>query len=127
MYVCLSVCTGELHLTPLQGILQLQPSLHHLEQADTVQHSHTTAASDGDTTTTESEGEEAKLVQVRFAWSGGGARGQQHKPTEPEEAWAPLVYHTDSVLICLCFCIPSLLSSPMDGEQMCLTMGRPTS
>ena len=93
----MSVCTGELHLTLLQGILQLRPSLRHLEQADTVQHSHTAAASDGDTTATESEGEEAKLVQVRFARSGGGARGQQRKPTEPEEAWVPLVYHTIEV------------------------------
>ena len=112
----MSVCTGELHLTLLQGILQLRPSLRHLEQADTVQHSHTAAASDGDTTATESEGEEANLVQVRFAHSGCGARGQQCKPSEPE-AWMPLVYHTidvcmdeDSVLIRLCFCIPSLLS-----------------
>ena len=99
--------------------------MRHLEQADTVQQSHTAAASDGDTTATESEGEEAKPVQVRFACSGGRAHGQQRKPTEPEEACGvPLVYHTielcmdeESVLIHLCFCIPSLLSSPMDGRE----------
>ena len=95
MYVHLYVCQyRRAHLTPLQGILQLRPSLCHLEQADTVQHSHTAAASDGDTTATESEGEEAKPIQVRFARSGGGACGQQRKPSEPEEAWVPLVYHT---------------------------------
>ena len=77
MYVHLYVCQyRRAHLTPLQGILQLRPSLCHLEQADTVQHSHTAAASDGDTTATESEGEKAKPVQVRFARSGGGAHGQ---------------------------------------------------
>ena len=62
-------CAGELHLTPLRGIVQLRPSLAHLDQAVAGRRHGSSApdpvATDGDTT--ESEGEEAKPVTVKFA------------------------------------------------------------
>ena len=58
---------GQLHLCPLQAIVQLRPSLQHLDQAAAGRRSSaaTEASSDGDTT--ESEGEEARPVTVKFA------------------------------------------------------------
>ena len=60
--------TGELHLCPLQAIVQLRPTLQHLDRAAAGQRRSSAAAeasTDGDTT--ESEGEEAKPVTVKFA------------------------------------------------------------
>jgi hypothetical protein len=59
--------TGQLHLCPLQAIVQLRPSLQHLDQAAAGRRCSATteASSDGDTT--ESEGEEARPVTVKFA------------------------------------------------------------
>ena len=61
--------TGELHLTPLKAILQLRPTLRHIEMGDAAGGSNRTlgmgGVSDGDTTATESEEEEAKPVTVR--------------------------------------------------------------
>ena len=56
---------GELHLTPLHDIIQLRPRLDHLDTASTHQGvAGGGGVSDGDTTATESEGEEAKPVTV---------------------------------------------------------------
>lgn len=63
------VSLDELHLTPLHDIIQLRPSLCHLEFGDALsQRSFYVggSASDGDTTATESESEEAKPVTVRY-------------------------------------------------------------
>lgn len=57
---------GELHLSPLHGIIQLKPSLVHLDTVARKQGSVSTeAGTDGDTT--ESEGEDAKPVTVKIA------------------------------------------------------------
>ena len=66
MCVCVCVCVhgfglGELHLTPLKGIIQLRPSQHHLDHTP-VHGAGGTTASDGETTATESEEEEARPV-----------------------------------------------------------------
>ena len=81
--------------------MQLRPCLRHLEQADSAQHTHPGVVSDGDTTATESEGEEARPVQVKFARSGSSARGRQQKSTEPDDPWIPLVYHPLEVCVAL--------------------------
>ena len=69
MSICLSVCVfmtaGELHVTPLRGLVQLRPRLSHLDQADVGSKRVGGGTSEGEGT--ESEGEEAKPVLVRFA------------------------------------------------------------
>ena len=70
VHVCVYGCElGELHLTPLKGIIQLRPSQHHLDHGP-VHGAGGTAASDGETTATESEEEEARPITVseRYAW-----------------------------------------------------------
>ncbi len=59
------MCAGELHLTPLRGVIQLRPSLSRLDRADSLRASGVGGSSEGEGT--ESEGEEAKPVQIRFA------------------------------------------------------------
>ena len=62
------IFVGELHLCPLKDIVQLRPNLHHLDQATAGRKkSVATADANTDNDTTESEGEEAKPVTVRFA------------------------------------------------------------
>lgn len=58
---------GELHLCPLKAIVQLRPSLHHLDQAAAGRKRSAAAEASTDGDTTESEGEEAKPVTVKFA------------------------------------------------------------
>ena len=59
------ILIGELHLTPLKSIVQLRPTLRHIEIGDTIAANKPSGAqSDGDTTATESEEEEAKPVTV---------------------------------------------------------------
>ena len=62
------IIIGELHLTPMKAIVQLRPTLRHIEIGDSVGEMKlpTGAQSDGDTTATESE-EEAKPVTVSIA------------------------------------------------------------
>ena len=85
---------NELHLTPLKAVLQLRPSLSHLDQADAGNKVATASAaaagggggggtgsaSDGDVT--ESEGEEAKPVTVKFA----------RQSTVRSKVWRRLLY-----------------------------------
>ena len=63
------MCTppGELHLCPLRAVIQLRPSLQHLDKAAAGRRRSVAgdAANDGDTT--ESEGEEIRPVTVKFA------------------------------------------------------------
>ena len=56
--------TGDLHLTSVKHILQLKPTLSYLDAAESGAKA-SVAGSDGETT--ESEGEEAVPVNVRFA------------------------------------------------------------
>lgn len=100
-----SSIVGELHMTPLHGLVQLRPSLSHLDKTDTgskkvgVGGVEGGAMSEGDTTG--SEGEEAKPVQVRFARPDSVRASQSvRKPSyqlleqqREEEAWVPLLYH----------------------------------
>lgn len=58
---------GELHLCPLKAIVQLRPSLQHLDQAAAGRKRSAAAEASTDGDTTESEGEEAKPVTVKFA------------------------------------------------------------
>lgn len=63
-----SCVAGELHLCPLQAIVQLRPSLQHLDWAAAgKRHSAAAAETSADGDTTESEGEEARPVTVKFA------------------------------------------------------------
>jgi len=96
---------GELHLTPLRGLVQLRPGLTHLDKTDTGSKKVGVAGAEGrsmsEGETTESEGEEAKPVQVRFARpdSVRAAHSRQKVSYETqeqqreEEAWVPLYYH----------------------------------
>ena len=100
-----SSLAGELHLTPLHGLVQLRPSLSHLDKTDTgskkvgIGGVEGGALSEGDTTG--SEGEEAKPVQVRFARPDSVRASQSvRKPSyqsqeqqREEETWVPLLYH----------------------------------
>lgn len=69
----------QLHLTPLHSIVQLRPSLSHLDKADSgaKKAAATVAGSDGGGDTTESEGEEAKPVVVKFARRESKVKSQQ--------------------------------------------------
>lgn len=100
-----SSLAGELHLTPLHGLVQLRPSLSHLDKTDAgskkvgIGGVEGGALSEGDTTG--SEGEEAKPVQVRFARPDSVRASQSvRKPSyqsqeqqREEETWVPLLYH----------------------------------
>lgn len=78
--ILLHKCSGELHLTPLHAIVQMRSSLSHLDKADSGAKRAAAAASvsgsDGGDTT-ESEGEEAKPVVVKFARRENKAKSQQ--------------------------------------------------
>ena len=94
MCACHAVCdAGCLHVTPLKGILQLPPSLAYLDKADVgIRKTESGATSEGDTT--ESEGEEAKPIMVRFSKPDGAGKSQRkvgHKRsfTETKEAAKP--------------------------------------
>jgi DNA-directed RNA polymerase-3 subunit RPC5 len=90
---------GELHLTPLRGIVQLRPSLAHLDQAVAGRRHGSAApdlaATDGDTT--ESEGEEAKPVTVKFARRDVGRNrrvtwSELSSRKDSQEGWVDLNY-----------------------------------
>ncbi len=70
--------SGALHMTPLQGVLQLRPSLSYLDKAD-VGVKKLEVASDEGGDTTESEGEEVKPITVRFAKRENIAKAKQKK------------------------------------------------
>lgn len=73
---------GELHLTPLAGIIQMRSSLSHLDKADTGAKKAAAGINEGggggegDSTATESEGDEPKLVTVKFARRESKVKGQ---------------------------------------------------
>ena len=96
-----SALLGALHIAPLQGIVQLKPNLSYLDQADVGAKKLEVAVSDEGGDTTESEGEEAKPVTVRFAKPRNPAKaektvGYRQTFTESEKAskeWVPVAYH----------------------------------
>lgn len=93
-----------LHMTPLQGVIQLRPSLTYLDKADVgVKKLEVTSDDGGDTT--ESEGEEAKPVTVRFAKRENIAKAKQKKvgrkkifteamqSAKSAQTWTEVTYH----------------------------------
>lgn len=101
MYIIISAeC---LHITPLQGVVQLKPDLTYLDCADIGTKKMEVAAnmSDEGGDTTESEGEEAKPVTVRFARPTNAAKAQKkvgRKLTFTENSskareWTAVAYH----------------------------------
>lgn len=91
---------GALHISQLNGIVQLKPNLSYLDRADVGAKKLEAAASD-DGDTTESEGEEAKPVTVRFAKQVNPAKAQKkvgHKLTFTENSktnreWTNVTYY----------------------------------
>ena len=83
---------GDLHLTTVKQIIQLKPTLSYLDAAETGAKA-TAAGSDGDTT--ESEGEEAVPITVRFARQ----KGQSAYPRKKSYAemkqcdWSDVYYY----------------------------------
>lgn len=57
---------GELHLTPLHGILQIRPSFSYLDKAD-AKHKEREAANEADESSQDEAEEDVKQVTVRFA------------------------------------------------------------
>lgn len=92
---------GELHLTPVNSIIQLRPSFNYLDQADTkVRKQSEKDAADGDTSQDEVEKEEEpKTIKVQFvrqesdiAKARREASYAFHKQKLEEEAWVPAYY-----------------------------------
>ena len=97
------ISAESLHITPLQGVVQLKPDLTYLDRADVGTKKMEVAAnmSDEGGDTTESEGEEAKPVTVRFARPTNAAKAQKkvgRKLTFTENSgkaqeWIPVAYN----------------------------------
>uniref|UniRef100_A0A3P9K230 Polymerase (RNA) III (DNA directed) polypeptide E n=1 Tax=Oryzias latipes TaxID=8090 RepID=A0A3P9K230_ORYLA len=90
---------GELHVTPLTGILQLRPSFSYLDKADNKTREREAANEGGDSSQDEAE-EEAKAITVRFARpESEQARRRRIQSYEflqkkqAEEPWVHLQYH----------------------------------
>ncbi|XP_022084969.1 DNA-directed RNA polymerase III subunit RPC5-like [Acanthaster planci] len=86
---------GELHLTPLHGIIQLKPSFAYLDKAD--QKSKVERAGDTEGESSQEEEEEAKPIKVQFARpESDQARARRlasyshHEKMMSEEMWVPL-------------------------------------
>lgn len=90
---------GELHLTPLQGILQMRPSFSYLDKADN-KHKEKEAANDaGDSSQDEAE-DDAKQITVRFSRPESEQARQRRiqsyeflQKKQAEEPWVHLHYH----------------------------------
>jgi hypothetical protein len=90
----------QLHLSPLQNVIKLRPSLKHIELKKDQPNIGSTSGnvSDGNTTATESE-DEAKPITVKFT---RGVKGNKFQ-NEPEEPWKVLTYHQLEVIIIIIF------------------------
>uniref|UniRef100_A0A8D3D1B0 DNA-directed RNA polymerase III subunit RPC5 C-terminal domain-containing protein n=1 Tax=Scophthalmus maximus TaxID=52904 RepID=A0A8D3D1B0_SCOMX len=95
---------GELHVTPLTGILQMRPSFSYLDKADNKTREREAANEGGDSSQDEAE-EEAKAITVRFARPESEQARQRRiqsyefiQRKQAEEPWVHLHYHsvTDS-------------------------------
>ncbi|XP_078723296.1 DNA-directed RNA polymerase III subunit RPC5 [Lampetra fluviatilis] len=89
---------GELHVTPLQGVLQLRPSFSYLDKADS-KHKDKDAAQDGDSSQEEAE-DDVKQVTVRFARPESDRAKQRRMQSyeymqqkQAEEPWFNLRHH----------------------------------
>ncbi|XP_029383185.1 DNA-directed RNA polymerase III subunit RPC5 isoform X2 [Echeneis naucrates] len=91
---------GELHITPLTGILQLRPSFSYLDKADNKTREREAANEGGDSSQDEAE-EEAKAITVRFARPESEQARQRRiqsyeflQKKQAEEPWIHLHYHS---------------------------------
>ncbi|XP_012320132.1 DNA-directed RNA polymerase III subunit RPC5 isoform X2 [Aotus nancymaae] len=89
---------GELHLTPLHGILQLRPSFSYLDKAD-AKHREREAANEGDSSQDEAE-DDVKQITVRFSRPESEQARQRRvqsyeflQKKHAEEAWVHLHYY----------------------------------
>ncbi|XP_061666588.1 DNA-directed RNA polymerase III subunit RPC5 [Syngnathoides biaculeatus] len=90
---------GELHVTPLTGILQMRPSFVYLDKADNKTREREAANEGGDSSQDEGE-EEAKAISVRFARPESEQARQRRiqsyeflQKKQAEEPWIHLQYH----------------------------------
>ncbi|KAJ4920102.1 hypothetical protein JOQ06_022334 [Pogonophryne albipinna] len=90
---------GELHVTPLSGILQMRPSFTYLDKADTKTREREAANEGGDSSQDEAE-EDVKAITVRFARPESEQARQRRiqsydflQRKQAEEPWAHLHYH----------------------------------
>ncbi|XP_014669271.1 PREDICTED: DNA-directed RNA polymerase III subunit RPC5-like [Priapulus caudatus] len=100
----------ELHLTPVQGVIQLKPNFNYFDKADSKMKEST--ADDGESS---QEEDEAKPVMVKFARAESeAARAKRMQSYEylqqqkTKEAWLDLNYHTINAEL-----------SEMEREQLC--------
>ncbi|XP_028287656.1 DNA-directed RNA polymerase III subunit RPC5 [Parambassis ranga] len=91
---------GELHVTPLTGILQMRPSFSYLDKADNKTREREAANEGGDSSQDEAE-EEAKAITVRFARPESEQARQRRiqsyeflQKKQAEEPWVHLRYHS---------------------------------
>uniref|UniRef100_A0A8C4R5V4 RNA polymerase III subunit E n=1 Tax=Eptatretus burgeri TaxID=7764 RepID=A0A8C4R5V4_EPTBU len=89
---------GELHLTPLHGMLQLRPGFSYLDKAD-ARHRENENIQDGDSSQEEPE-EDVKQITVRFARPESDRARQKRmqsyeymRQKQSEEPWHHLAYH----------------------------------
>ncbi|XP_043085958.1 DNA-directed RNA polymerase III subunit RPC5 [Puntigrus tetrazona] len=90
---------GELHLTPLQGILQMRPSFSYLDKADTKHREREAANEAGDSSQDEAE-DDVKQITVRFSRPESEQARQRRiqsyeflQKKQAEEPWVHLHYH----------------------------------
>ncbi|KAM6156225.1 DNA-directed RNA polymerase III subunit RPC5 isoform 2-T2 [Rhynchocyon petersi] len=90
---------GELHLTPLHGILQLRPSFSYLDKADAKHREREAATEAGDSSQDEAE-EDVKQITVRFSRPESEQARQRRvqsyeflQKRHAEEPWVHLHYH----------------------------------
>uniref|UniRef100_A0A8B9KXR1 RNA polymerase III subunit E n=1 Tax=Astyanax mexicanus TaxID=7994 RepID=A0A8B9KXR1_ASTMX len=90
---------GELHLTPLQGILQMRPSFSYLDKADSKHREREAANEAGDSSQDEAE-DDIKQITVRFARPESEQARQRRiqsyeflQKKQAEEPWVHLHYH----------------------------------
>uniref|UniRef100_F7BJF7 RNA polymerase III subunit E n=1 Tax=Monodelphis domestica TaxID=13616 RepID=F7BJF7_MONDO len=91
---------GELHLTPLHGILQLRPSFSYLDKADAKHREREAANEAGDSSQDEAE-EDIKQITVRFSRPESEQARQRRvqsyeflQKKHAEEPWVHLHYHS---------------------------------
>ncbi|KAF3704243.1 DNA-directed RNA polymerase III subunit RPC5 [Channa argus] len=90
---------GELHITPLTGILQMRPSFSYLDKADNKTREREAANEGGDSSQDEAE-EDAKAITVRFARPESEQARQRRiqsyeflQKKQAEEPWVHLNYY----------------------------------
>ncbi|XP_076856174.1 DNA-directed RNA polymerase III subunit RPC5 isoform X1 [Brachyhypopomus gauderio] len=90
---------GQLHLTPLQGILQMRPSFAYLDKADSKHREREAANEAGDSSQDEAE-DDIKQITVRFSRPESEQARQRRiqsyeflQKKQAEEPWVHLHYH----------------------------------